>query len=203
METKKFEKLIQAITAREFKIHTEDENIIFGKEYWIYKKLPITERKISFKWVAPTVDDKILRSFITAFTTRYKEPNPDSYNYEYGGKMYKWEEKSEIEKEYAYSHHASHMYSKSDLLKQVEANFNSQEIETTLNKYGFYTTEYGIGIFVVYYNQYVQKAIDNMAKYLNSVSIPFKNEFSDARWVLRFKLNLTKESHNNILKNFQ
>lgn len=108
----------------------------------------------------------------------------------------------DVKKEYAYSHHRSNMYSKESLMKQVEANFNSPEMEKTLLQYGFYSTEYGTGIFCYFATQSVINAIDKMKEYLRSRGIPYSNEFSDARWVFRFKLNLTKELHSKILKEF-
>jgi len=204
MNTQKFQNLIQQITGKPLIIATNDENIINGAEYIVYMILPLTDRKVYFKWKAATTDEKLLRSFITAFCNKYREPNPRSYDYQARtyGESAKWENKTEIEKEYAYFHHAGFMYSKNDLMKQIEANFANPAIEKALLMYGFYTTEYGIGIFAFWETQAVVNAIAKLKQHLNSISIPYKNEFSDARWVYRFKLNLTKEAHNNILTSF-
>jgi len=163
--------------------------------------LPITNRKIYFKWVTPKTDEKMLKSFITAFTTRYKEPNPRAYDWSartYGEKA-KWENKTEEEREFAYYHHSSNMYSKKELLEQIEANFGKEDIANGLIRYGFYPTEYGVGIFCFWATDAVKKAINTMAEYLKNKSIPYSNEFSDARWVFRFKLGISKEAHTNIL----
>lgn len=204
MNTQNFQTLIQKITNRDFLINTTEEEIQLGKEYQIFRILPLTKMKISFKWKAATSEDKILRSFITAFTTKYLEPNPKAYDYSAKtyGESALWVNKSEEEKEYACRHHRSNMLSKEDLMKQVEFNFNTPEMESTMLRYGFYPTEYGIGIFCFWETQSVVNAINAMAKYLQKTSIPFKNEFSDARWVLRFKLGLTKEQHIFLLSNF-
>jgi len=202
MNTANFQHLIQKITGRDFVIATNDPEIEPGKEYHIYRTLPITGGKQGFKWKATLTDEKLLRSFITAFCTKYREPNPDSYNYTYGGKVYTWEGKTEEEKEYCFCHHASHMFSKEQLMKQIEDSFNSPDMQAALIRYGFYSTEYGIGIFCFWETPYVRAAIDRMKQHLAALSIPFKNEYSDARWVFRFKLGLTKEQHTAMLTGF-
>lgn len=203
MDKNNFQLLIQKVTGRYLIINTDDNEIINGKEYYIYVTLLITERKISFKWKAALNDEKLLRSFITAFCTKHREPNPASYNYTYGGKEYRWDWRTDEEKEFAYSHHATHMYSKDMLMKQVEDNFSSPEMQTALLRYGFYPTEYGVGIFCFWATDPVIAAIEQMKKHLSGLSIPFKNEFSDARWVFRFKLGLTKTSHAAIINDFK
>lgn len=204
MNKENFEKLIQSITGRNLIIDTTDAEIVNGKEYFVYKHLPITDRKVYFKWKVAMTDEKMLRSFITAFCTHYREPDPRSYDYSARtyGESARWENRSEKDKEYAYGHHTSNMFSKDDLMKQIEANFNNKEIEGTLIRYGFYNTEYGIGIFALWQTQYVVNAINQMKEYLSKKSIPFTNEFSDARWVFRFKLNISKEVHGQILNSF-
>jgi len=199
MNTNNFIKLIQNITNRNLQIDTLDTELQFEKDYFIYTVLPLTDRKIYFKWTTPKATDKFLRSFITAFTTKYKEPNPLVYNGRYGSK---WCEMSEVQREYAYMHHSSNMYSKTELLDQIQANFNSDSICTTLIKYGFYSTEYGIGIFAFWATSGVVSAIQKLKDYLNAKNIPYSNEFSDAKWVYRFKLNMDKSINTSILNNF-
>lgn len=200
MNTINFQNLIQIVTGRDFLISTDDAELQFEKEYKIFRILPIGKNKISFIWKSPKSEDKMLRSFITAFTSKYREPNPDSYNYEYGGKNYTWDEKSPEQKEFCYCHHATHMFSKKQLLEQVEANFSNEGIASGLIRYGFYETMYGIGIFCFWMTAGVKEAINSMANHLHKSGIPFSNEFSDARWVYRFKLGLTKESHLKIIQ---
>ncbi len=202
MNTINFQKLIQAITGRDFLIQTDDLEIINGKEYKVYRILPLTEYTISFTWKAALTNEKLLRSFITSFTTKYREPNPMAYSRSYGDTQYNWESKTDIEKEYAYMHHSSNMFSKTDLMKQIEVNFKSETMYNTMILYGFYATEYGVGIFSLFEFDSVIKAIKQMKDYLNTKNIPFVNEYSDARWVYRFKLNLTKQAHEAILNNF-
>jgi len=196
MKTENFSNLIRLITGRDFSIKTADNELQFEKEYLIYKTLPITGRTVSFMWKTPKADEKMLRSFITAFTSKYREPNPASY--EYYGKGY-WNGKTPEQREFAYLNHASHMISKTELLQQVEANFSKDEISAGLIKYGFYNTEYGIGIFCFWMTSGVNSAIAAMKNHLQNLYIPFTNEFSDAKWVFRFKLGLSKEAHFAIL----
>lgn len=203
MTTTNFQNLIRLITGREFVINTVDVELQFEKEYPIYRVLPLTRRSASFTWKTPKAEDKMLRSFITAFTSKYREPNPATYDYNYGGKEYRWDWKTDLEKEYAYCHHATHMYGKEALLKQVEDNFSNPDICSGLMRYGFYETNYGIGIFCFWMTSGVQSAINAMTSHLNKLSIPFTNEFSDARWVFRFKVGISKESHLSIINKLQ
>jgi len=204
MKTQQFSNLIQIATGRNFQIATDKEELTNEMDYFVYRILPVTGRKISFKWTAPKSEEKYLRSFITAFTTKYREPNPAAYNHgpEYCYGASKWTDKTPEQQEAAYYHHASNMYSKKDLMNQVEANFNNPGITAGLNRYGFYATEYGIGTFVLFATRYVEQSIFEMAAYLKRQGIAFSNEYSDARWVLRFKINASKTIHENILASF-
>jgi len=199
MTTLNFQNLIQLITGRDFIIKTTDVELKFETEYCIYRMLPVSQRPVSFMWKTPKADEKMLRSFITAFTSKYREPNPANYKTCSPYFSPSWDEMTAEKQEFAYYHHASNMYSKADLLKQVEDNFANESIATGLIRYGFYNTEYGIGIFCFWMTSQVQGAIAAMGNHLNKLSIPFTNEFSDARWVYRFKLGLTKESHLSII----
>ena len=195
MTTSNFQNLIQLITGRDFIIDTTDQEIQFEKEYRIYRILPVSKRSVNFYWKTPKADEKMLRSFITSFTSRYREPNPANYKTCSPYFSPSWSEMTAEKQEFAYCHHSANMYSKSDLLKQVEENFTKDGISTGLIKYGFYNTEYGIGIFCFWMTNGVISAIDTMKEHLQKLSIPFTNEFSDARWVFRFKIGLTKENH--------
>ena len=199
MTTANFQNLIQLITGRNFIIETTDTELKFETEYIIYKMLPVTQWAISFSWKTPKTEDKMLRSFITAFTSKYREPNPANYTTCSPYFSPSWNEMTAEKQEFAYCHHSSNMYSKEALLKQVEENFSKDGIGTGLIKYGFYNTEYGIGIFCFWMTTGVNTAINAMKEHLNKLSLPYTNEFSDARWVYRFKLGLTKESHLSII----
>jgi len=202
MKTTQFINLIQLATGRDFQIDTQDAELINEKDYFVFRKLPITSKVISFKWTTPKAEEKYLRSFITAFTTKYREPDPAAYTTCSPYFSPAWNEMTAEKQEYAYSHHASNMYNKRQLMDQVEANFNNPEITQGLNRYGFYATEYGIGTFVLFATRYVEQSIFEMAEYLKKQNIAFSNEYSDARWVLRFKINASKPIHENILASF-
>lgn len=203
METKNFEKLIQGITGRDFQVNTKDVLLQPDTEYIIFRILPITKNNIVFKFKTPKNPEKILRTFVTTFTTKYREPDPSTYDYTYGDKKYTWEELTEKEKEYCYLHHVSHMYNKKELLDIIHNNLTKENITELFSKYGFYSTLYGIGIFLVFAGVRELEAIKLMHQYLLEKNIPFKTEFSDAKWVFRFKLELTKQIHNDILLNFE
>jgi hypothetical protein len=199
MTTANFQNLIRLITDRDFSIKTEDSELQFEKEYVIYRILPVSGRSVYFIWKTPKSDEKMLRSFITSFTSKYREPNPANYTTCSPYFSPSWNEMTAEAQEFAYYHHSSNMYSKEALLKQVEDNFSKDGISSGLMKYGFYNTEYGIGIFCFWMTAGVNSAINAMSKHLKALSIPFTNEFSDARWVYRFKIGLTKENHLSII----
>ena len=199
MTTINFQNLIRLITDRDFFIKTEDTELQFEKEYCIYRILPVSKRSVCFYWKTPKTDEKMLRSFITSFTSKYREPNPANYTTRSPYFSPSWHEMTVENQEFAYCHHSSNMYSKENLLKQIEANFSKDGISTGLMKYGFYNTEYGIGIFCFWMTAGVNSAIEAMKIHLQRLSIPFNNEFSDARWVFRFKIGLTKENHLSII----
>jgi len=201
MQTANFQNLIRLVTGRDFIIKTTDVELNFETEYYIYRVLPVTGRNVGFYWRTPKADEKMLRSFITSFTSKYREPNPKAYKTCYPYFSPSWDEMTAESQEFAYCHHASNMYNKQELLKQVEDNFAKDGISTGLIKYGFYNTEYGIGIFCFWMTAGVNTAINTMKAHLQKLSIPFTNEFSDAKWVYRFKLGLTKESHLQIINN--
>lgn len=200
MNTQNFQSLIQALTGRDFIIKTEAEELQREAEYFIYRVLPASGRTVSFVWKTPKKQESFLRSFVTCFATRYKEPNPANYDGRYGGSI--WAEMSDKEREFAYVHHASNMFSKKALLEQVEQNCNKEGMQQTFERYGFYPTHYGIGIFVFYGGNHVVKACESMAEFLKSKNIPINTELSDAKWVLRFKIGLEKTMHQAILNSF-
>ena len=162
----------------------------------------MTGYTISFAFVCPKNEDSIIKSFINTFKNKYLEPNPKAYDKEYGGKTYTWEGMSDKDKEYAYMHHRSNMLPAKILLEQVKENLNTAGIEDILCRYGFYHTNYGIGIFVLFSTIMEMRAVQKMNEYLKQNNIPFSNEFSDAKWVYRFVMNISKDIHGTLLNNF-
>ncbi len=201
MNTAKFTNLIQLVTGRDFQIKTNDTELKHATKYEVFRILPLTNYWVSFTWKTPLSDEKMLRSFITAFTSKYREPDPAAYTCRAPYFSPAWADMEPMKREYAYMHHASNMFHKSELLKQVESNFSQQGMTEGLIKYGFYSTEYGVGIFCFWATESVVSAIEAMKKFLADRNIPFTNEFSDARWVYRFKLGISKDAHTQLLTN--
>ena len=165
---------------------------------------------------APKVRDDILndslRASVRQFVGLVKELRQDAIreqidyilHVDIGANRY-WIETSDMtpeKREYAHFHHASHMLSKEILLAQVQARFSCAEIETALNQWGFYETEYGIGIFCFWETQFVRNAIGKMRAYLFGLNVATREEYSDARWVYRFRIEANREIHTSLLKQF-
>jgi hypothetical protein len=209
MKTQNFTQLIRAVTGRPFTIlertdwrNTKpcEETLEHEKTYFVSMTLPLTGLTVGFDWKTPKADEKMLRSFITAFTSKYREPNPATYvSYEGANR---WEGMTAEKREYAYNHHVSHMFPKEVLLERVQARFSCAEIETALNQWGFYETEYGIGIFCFWETQFVRNAIGKMRGYLSGLQVAAREEYSDARWVYRFRIEANRDIHTSLLKQF-
>lgn len=67
----------------------------------------------------------------------------------------------------------------------------------------FYTTLYGIGFWAIFAFTKDLPDVKKLKDYLNENDIKFTNEFSDARWVYRFKINKDVAIHNQLLENFK
>jgi hypothetical protein len=201
MKTENFVKLIEGITGVKFHINGSDNELMPEKKYFIYKILPITQKQVGFDFKIPKNDETIIKSFITTFCNKYREPNPKNYDGKYYGSV-AWNDKTEKEKEYCYSHHVANMFNKKDLLDKIKENLNTEVFENIYCKYGFYETIYGIGIFVLFSGIRELNAINKMNEFLKLNDIPFSNEHSKARWVYRFVLNINKEYHLDLLKKF-
>lgn len=73
----------------------------------------------------------------------------------------------------------------------------SKDFKKLLNKAGFdgvsvYPTTYGIGIFIPFSN--IEKTKKSVESILDKYNIEYKNEYSDARWVLRYKISKKREN---------
>lgn len=209
MNTATFTNLIGAVTGRNFSICARlnwretapaGETLEPDTVYFVGMTLPITGRTVGFDWKTPKHDEKMLRSFITAFTSKHREPDPDTYACYEGGN--RWEAMTPERREGAFGHHSGHMLSKQKLLEQVQARFEAPEMEAALNRWGFYETEYGIGIFCFWLTASTLNAMQKMRQYLAAKGLTAKEEFSDARWVYRFRLEISKDMHRGILGQF-
>jgi hypothetical protein len=206
MKTENFLHLIREITGRPFEIGNEfgfplgESELVAGQTYCVFRDLPLTARRVSFQWKAPTDEENFLRSFVTAFCSRYFEPNPAAYSDHQPGN--RWENWDEKKRESASGHHRGFMFSKEDLRAQVEANFRADKMGKVLERHGFYFTDYGVGIFVLFGGKAVETACDSMREFLTGKGVGFTNELSKAGWVLRFRLGLTREIHAGLLTDF-
>jgi len=204
MKKENFEKLIRVMTGRPLEIKTQDVELQTETEYCIIRRnIEGTDSYTQFYWKTPKKQDNMMRSFITCFTSKYKEPNPTNYgpNTWYPNRK-TWEEMSGRERASAYMHHGSNMFGKQALLEQIQTNFSTPEMGAAMMRYGFYLTDYGIGTYVLYGGKYVEDAIFKMMKFLKEEGIIYRNEFSDAKWVLRFVLNISRPIHDKILMKF-
>lgn len=210
MKTENFTQLIRSITGRPFTLsipidfrdmRPAGEEITCETKYFVGYKLPISGRLVGFDWTSAKSEEKMLRSFITAFTSKYKEPDPETYISDiYGARA--WDEMTEEKRESAFGHHAAHMFSKEKLLEKVKASFSSPEIGPALIRWGFYETEYGIGIFSFWLTTSVSRSIQAMREFLANKNIAAREEFSDARWVYRFRVEASREIHKNLILEF-
>ena len=67
----------------------------------------------------------------------------------------------------------------------------------------FYTTLYGIGFWAILSSKKDHVIAENLHTYLKSKNIDYSNEYSDAGWVYRFKINKSIELHNELLTKFK
>jgi hypothetical protein len=206
MKTNQFQELIQAVTGRQLILDNPLEEIPLGSKVSIRR--PYGHKGVetvhTFDWKTPKKEDSLLRSFITAFCSKYKEPDPETYSRNF--KIYgdTWEKYAEAWNSTEthwncslWSHHASHQTSKEKLKSQVIANF--ARFDSNSARLGFYETNYGIGIFTIYGGEWVEKSLSSMSNHLVGLGIPYRNELSDAGWVTRFVIGLDKPAHSNIL----
>lgn len=210
MRTDNFTRLIQSVTGRPFTLSIREgfrdmkpagEEIACESQYFVGYTLPLTGRIIGFDWKTAKSDEKMLRSFITAFTSKYREPDPATYVSDpYGAKS--WDEMTAEKRECAFGHHSTHMLSKGKLMEQVKASFALPEMESALIRWGFYETEYGIGIFSFWLTASVNRSIEAMRAFLAKKGIAAREEFSDARWVYRFRVEASKEIHRALIASF-
>jgi len=63
------------------------------------------------------------------------------------------------------------------------------------NSINIYPTSYGIGIFVLFnYKNSTESIKSNIESILNKYDIEYKNEYSDAMYVFRYKISKSKEN---------
>ena len=62
-----------------------------------------------------------------------------------------------------------------------------------------YPTTYGIGVWLMY-NPHIDKDVEAVGRIIAEAGLEFYNEFSDKRWVYRFKISKAKENLAKIKK---
>ena len=178
MNKQTFENLIQLITGKNLSVN---ENFIeLNSEYSIF-----LNDVYNFTFKTPKKLDSLLSSFINQYCNKFKEVMP------------KYLEMFKFKHESMYMKH--HLKSKYTLLDEIKENFNKDAFLIDYCKYGFYTTDYGIGIFVQYLTD---RIFTNMENFLNLKKIPYSLEYSEKEFVLRFKIKVNKDFHNNLLNEF-
>lgn len=178
MEKQLFENLINQITNRNLTI--KSNTIDLNSEYQVYHN-----DKPNFIFKTPKKIDSLFSSFISQYTKKFKQPQQkyiDLFNFK---------------NDSLYLKH--HCFTESMLLSEIKQNFKNESVLRFYSKYGFYSTDYGIGIYVQFLDT---KIFDSMEKYLSNNNIPFTLEFSEKEYVLRFKINVNKDFHENLLKDF-
>lgn len=81
---------------------------------------------------------------------------------------------------------------------------NKLRVNDRVYKSCFYTTLYGIGFFCFLLStDGFNKVKKVMGDYLDSLGIPYQNEFSEAGWVFRFLIGKDVNYHNEILEKFE
>lgn len=202
MKTSQFQALIQAVTNRPLTLKNTDGEIALEQTVTIYRPFKPGETRPAFDWKTPKKEDSLFRSFITAFCSKYLEPDPSTYEDGSWERNYaeKWNDPESHWTCSPWHHHRTHQYSKDKLKSQIIENFS--KFDSSMARLGFYETNYGIGIFTLYGGPWVRTSLESMANYLQGQAIPFRNELSDAGWVTRFVIGLDKIAHNRILGTF-
>jgi len=207
MKTKQFNQLIQAVTGRPLTVETDFDEIPLDYHVVIHRPYGARgwDTLEAFTWKTPKKIDSLLRSFITAFCSRYLEPDPDSYDC-YAGRTWentyaeKWNDPATRWNCAPWHHHRSHMKSRETLKSEVIENFG--KFDSCMGRLGFYPTHYGIGLFTAFGGSWVETSLASMREHLERNGIPYGNELSEAGWVTRFLIGQEKPSHIAILGSF-
>jgi hypothetical protein len=177
-----FNTLIQQITNEKIMIHWDNEPIELDCIYTVVsiEKNKDNKHYFEFEFKTPKNIDKLVSSFISQFCSKFKKNLP------------------QFEK-YGRNSLGHHRYSKDGLLSIIKDRFMDESFITFYCKYGFYSTNYGIGIYVPYLDI---KYLDRMDVFLNNSNIPYKNELSKKEFVYRYVINIDKDYHSILLNKF-
>lgn len=180
MEKQNFETIIKLITNRDLTINTTNNIVELNKQYSIYYN-----GIFNFTFKTPKHYDSLLSTFINQYSKKFKQVQQkyiDLFNFKNQNAYMK-----------------NHCYTSVMLLDEIKENFKKDSVINYYSRYGFYSTEYGIGIFVQFLSE---QSFDNMEKFLLSKNIPYSLEYSTKEYVLRFKIKVSKDFHQNLLENF-
>jgi hypothetical protein len=206
MKKTHLEKLIHALTGRVLTLDGPDE-LPLETKLGVYREgRPQGDANYPwFTWQTPKDEDNLIRSFVSCFCAKYREPNPASY-YDYHGKpafdkyAVTWNNPMTRFNSPCWNHHVSHMLTKEALREQVEAraaNFTPAQAALC-----FYPTNYGVGIFSLFGGPWVASNLQAMAAHLTALGVPFRTELSRAQWVTRCVINAGKPVHIHLLSTY-
>jgi len=136
---------------------------------------------------------------ITKITIGFYNPNKDKNNYDeavYIGKTIKLPKKKQVDVRFILDKINSESVYKSfadEFSKLLKKKFNIG------NGLSVYPTTYGIGIFVLF-NHNARDTKRKIDELLNELGIEYYNEFSDAKYVYRYKISKKKENIDKIKK---
>lgn len=201
MKTENFLHLIREITGEPFRIDEPGDEVHLDQLYFVRLILAGSAHFLEFQWKTPKDEENLLRSFVTAYCSKCRVVNPAHYVSE--NPRYNWDNMSQKDKDFArLCHHRGNMFTKEELMEQIETRFKSESMGKVLTRYGFYFTDYGIGVYVIYGGKAVETACDAMREFLTGKGVGFTNELSKAGWVFRFRLGLSREIHAALLAQF-
>ena len=186
MTVQEFENLATSITGDEirlFLLTNQDAVKWYDKQYTkavgtvqLETKYGVAVNDVStvdFDFKTGKSDDNLLKTFITQFTSKIMR---------YGlvdGEVVKLNKKQNLD----------------NIIKR-----NEDRVEYGL----FYTTLYGVGMFDFLNSKMIHNMLDEqMSSFLTSKGIEYKNEYSDAGWVFRYKMNTSIEETNELLTEFK
>ena len=178
MEKENFENLIKLVTGKNLSVTSN--NIELETEYNVF-----LDNEFNFTFKTPKKIDALLSSFINQYCSKAKIVEQKYLD------LFKFKRLNMYMK-----HHCKNKFS---LMNDIKENFNKTDFINQYCKYGFYCTDYGIGIFVQFLTD---KTFNLLENFLTNKNIPFSLEYSDKEFVLRFKIKVDKSFHNSILTEF-
>jgi hypothetical protein len=183
MNKQQFEQLISSLTDKKIKIfvlENQDAKKWYDKKYIDCATIQAVttygisyDGLIQFEFKSTKDEDGFLKSFINQYCSK-------AGGYEIvDGELVK-------------------MTKESHLNKIVKA--NSDRVQKGL----FYTTLYGIGLWDFFCGEQAHNTLESsLSEYLTSKGIKWSNEYSEARWVYRFKFQMDIEDINQLLNEYK